>query len=442
MEDIERASRPQLRQRLLDLGLQPPFPRSNRDLRSLIEVTLRSPKKTLKSKPVPPQNTQNKTLKKTGSSSRPILKKSPPEKLPVPEEKVKLPLAPPKTPNTKTPNLNKIVQELEVLQRDYFTKVSTLEDPEERKKEKKSYTFKSYNLRTAIRHLKDRFKDNDIQTAEEAVGIPRLGKETLSKIKEILDRGHLERADKIRQDPRILLKESLMGVYGIGSVKANQLIDEEGISSLDMLKTRLDLLNDVQRVGLQYYEDINARIPYKEMKGHDRFLQSIIKDIDPEAILTIAGSYRRQKKDSGDIDVLLTHPTNPEGLLTRVIQKLHETNYIIATLVSGDHKFHGLSQLDTQNDCNGICRPRRIDFLYCSYHEYPFALLHFTGSGSFNQMIRCHAQKMKLSLSEHGLKRHDGKRLSNKFETERDIFDFLGVEWLHPKDREHLPKFR
>ena len=115
-----------------------------------------------------------------------------------------------------------------------------------------------------------------------------------------------------------------MGVYGIGSVKANQLIDEEGITSLEHLRTRRDLLNDVQLVGLEYYDDINRRIPIYEMKEHDRFLQTTIKEVDPKAILTIAGSYRRGKKDSGDIDVLVTHPDNPPDLLARVIQTLHQ----------------------------------------------------------------------------------------------------------------------
>ena len=460
--DFSTLNRPQLREKLISLGLKPPFPRSNRDCIALIEVTLRQKdrkderqtdpplEKTVKS-PIVKKTTVKKKLdvskKKTKKEIKKLVKKTPPPPVDTSKTpKTRLPLVKKNSGNTDTPNLDLIIKELEVLQRDYATKVSTLEDPEANKKEKKSFTFKSFNLRTAIRHLKDRFKDHDITEASQATGIPRLGKETLSKITEILDRGHLDRADQIRQDPRLLLKESLMGVYGIGSVKANQLIDEEGITSLEHLRTRRDLLNDVQLVGLEYYDDINRRIPIYEMKEHDRFLQTTIKEVDPKAILTIAGSYRRGKKDSGDIDVLVTHPDNPPDLLARVIQTLHQKNYLIATLVSGDHKFHGLSQLSNKRHCRDEhnkpddCRPRRIDFLYCSPSEYPFALLHFTGSGSFNQMIRFHAQKQGFSLSEHGIKRHDGKMISNSFQDEKEIFDFLGVEWIHPTDREHIPK--
>ena len=70
----------------------------------------------------------------------------------------KLPINPPEIPNNDTPNLNLIVKELTILQRDYATKVPKSSDPEEKRKEKKSYTFKSYNLRTAINGLKENLK--------------------------------------------------------------------------------------------------------------------------------------------------------------------------------------------------------------------------------------------------------------------------------------------
>ena len=85
-------------------------------------------------------------------------------------------------------------------------------------------------------------------------------------------------------------------------------------------------------------------------------------------------------------------------------------------------------------------RPRRIDFLYCHPNEFPFALLHFTGSGTFNQVLRAHATKKGCSLSEHGIKYLDGKQNTHSFREEKDIFEFLEIDWLHPKDRENPPK--
>ena len=41
-----------------------------------------------------------------------------------------------------------------------------------------------------------------------------------------------------------------------------------------------------------------------EIIQHEKVLKTVLKKVDPNAELTIAGSYRRGKPESGDIDVL------------------------------------------------------------------------------------------------------------------------------------------
>ena len=62
-------------------------------------------------------------------------------------------------------------------------------------------------------------------------------------------------------------------------------------------------MNDTQLKGLQYFDDIQERIPYHEIVQHEKFLKDVLNKIDLKAELTIAGSYRRKKPDSGDIDL-------------------------------------------------------------------------------------------------------------------------------------------
>ena len=45
--------------------------------------------------------------------------------------------------------------------------------------------------------------------------------------------------------------------------------------------------------------------PYKEIEKHEVYLKDVLYKIDPKAELTIAGSRRRKRPDSGDIDLLL-----------------------------------------------------------------------------------------------------------------------------------------
>ena len=54
-------------------------------------------------------------------------------------------------------------------------------------------------------------------------------------------------------------------IYGVGPKKAKSLIDMK-ITTLDELKKRKDeVLNDTQKIGLKYYDDINKRIPREEI---------------------------------------------------------------------------------------------------------------------------------------------------------------------------------
>ena len=435
--ELDTKKRPELRQILVQLGLQPPFPRSNRDLIHLIEssrrrlLEKRQQERIIKSDKQDVKQPQKKDTKKNSRTddAKKIKNKNTKKKIIVEKLESKSSSSSSSSSKTKTPNLDLIISELDTIQKYYATKISILEDPEAKRKEKKSFLFKSINLRTAIKNLKIKFREKDITNASEAVGIPRVGKETIAKIKEILETKQLEKAVEIRLDPKLEIKKTLMGIYGVGPVKATELIEKDGITSLDQLRKNTSLLHDVQKIGLEYYDDINTRIPKKEMDLHDTYLQQISLKIDPQAKLIIAGSYRREKKDSGDIDILLTHPDYPENLLTRTVEKLKLENYIMATLVSGPNKFHGLSKLDGK-------RPRRIDFLYCHPKEFPFALLHFTGSGTFNQLLRAKALKMGYSLSEHGIKKNDGTLVKKIFKDEKDILEFLDVAWLHPKDRD------
>ena len=81
-----------------------------------------------------------------------------------------------------------------------------------------------------------------------------------------------------------------------------------GFKTIDELRNAPNLdeiLNDKQKIGLQFYDDILARIPRCEIIIHEEIMKSLLKKVDPNAELTIAGSYRRGKEDSGDIDVSL-----------------------------------------------------------------------------------------------------------------------------------------
>ena len=65
-------------------------------------------------------------------------------------------------------------------------------------------------------------------------------------------------------------------------------------------------MNDVQKKGLKYYEDILKRIPRLEIEHYKTKFGRINDKIPTGTHFEIVGSYRRGADNSGDIDVIIT----------------------------------------------------------------------------------------------------------------------------------------
>ena len=84
------------------------------------------------------------------------------------------------------------------------------------------------------------------------------------------------------------------------------------ITSIKQLRQNLSQLNDVQKVGLKYYEDVLQRIPRSEIEEYKTIFENSFKKVSaPNSRFEIVGSYRRGAQSSGDIDVIITS-ANPK----------------------------------------------------------------------------------------------------------------------------------
>ena len=302
----------------------------------------------------------------------------------------------------------------------------------DKKAKKETFRYRAYMK--AIQAIKE--YDGEITSIDDLDKISGLAKGSIrTKIEEFIKTGEIQQVKAISEDTKIM--EALSNIYGIGPSKANELVNKNKVSSIEDLKIKLEndenLLNEKQKIGLKYYEDLLKRIPRKEMEKHDAFITDFIKRIDKneDLIYEVVGSYRRNAKNSGDIDVLCTTKNKDTKLFNQIIDELEKDKYIIETLAKGEKKFMGISKLPRHKI------HRRLDMIYTDYSNYAFTLLYFTGSGQFNVEMRNHALSLGYSLSEYGLK-NNGKFVDNKgklFETEKDIFKFLGIKYIKPEDR-------
>lgn len=272
--------------------------------------------------------------------------------------------------------------------------------------------------------------DKEIKTTDDLKAIKGIGKSINEKLTEYLTTGKMSIIDTILQDEKYILGQKLLNIYGIGPAKVDELLEK--ISSFDQLslKENEKLLNDKQKIGLKYYDDLQTRIPIAEGKEHYKIIKKAIKQIDKEATFEMVGSYRRKAKDMGDIDILINNDKSFD--LKAFIANLQKSGYIVETLASGKNKFMGICKWGPDMPA------RRIDVLVTDPHHYFFALLYFTGSYNFNIYMRRVALQKGLSLSEYGFKDNKTKQFidtSDIIKSEEDIFEYLEIPYVQPHKR-------
>ena len=284
--------------------------------------------------------------------------------------------------------------------------------------------FKANSYLKVISELK-KLKDDSDFTEATIRGIKGVGDSIYQKIDQIMKTGSCPLYDKIKDivDPR----DALLKVHGIGPKRANELM-KMGINTVDELKEKKEYLNEKQKIGLRYYDELNQPIPREEIVKHEKHLKTFLKKTDPNAELTISGSYRRNKAESGDIDVLLK--SDKKETYTKFIKKLVNQGYLVEQLALGTKKYNGICRLGRKGS------GRRIDIMYTTPSEYPFAILYFTGSGDFNVRMREDALNQGYTMNEYSMKHTKTKEvIETTFLTEREIFDFLGYDYLEPEMR-------
>ena len=345
--------------------------------------------------------------------------------------------------------------------------------------DKKPFSVRAYA--TVLRHLEAH--PHTIRCKAEIPVFQGVGEKIKKKMEEIVETGRLEAAEKAKADYPLEALALFGGIYGIGPVKAGELV-EMGLRTLTDLRVELhmrpDLLHEKQKAGLFYYEDLVERIPREEMREHDVYLQGIVETLcggilPPHPLplenkkhqsifvwtptplsyqagdvsITIVGSYRRGAETSGDVDVLLRVPSAWTSLmcasyLYKFVGALETAGYMEYVLALGEKKCMGIARLPAHY------KARRVDFLITPEHEYACALLYFTGSDMFNVAFRQHALQKGYTLNEHALtsmKLPGGDAsvptpLSRgnvpappPFKTEEDIFRFLSLQYVEPSKR-------
>ena len=284
------------------------------------------------------------------------------------------------------------------------------------------------------------YPDN-ITSVKQLNGVPGIGPTISEKLNEYVETGTLQLIEREKTNPVNILSD----VYGIGPKKAEELV-KLGITSIAELRKRQEeLLNNVQKIGLSFYENIQERIPRQEIIEYETLFNGIFSKLvsnkkenqsnkGKKDKFEIVGSYRRGAANSGDIDIIITGETGQ--VYSDFVDILKDMNIILHILSRGPSKTLVIAKLPGVNRV-----ARRVDFLFSPPDEFPFAILYFTGSKIFNTIMRQKALDQGYTFNEHSIyhltkDRKKGEKVDKQFTSEKDIFDFLALQYKTPIERQ------
>ncbi len=294
-----------------------------------------------------------------------------------------------------------------------------------------SLKFKCKALSTAIPLLKT--YESKIECGAQAMNdIKGIGKGIAERIDEILQTGTL--AELGINDEKYYVIDELKSITGVGDVRAEKWY-QMGIRSVDDVRNavaegKITITHHIQ-LGLKYYEHMKERIPRAEIEKIEKKIQKLLNGTG--ILYQICGSYRRGQHNSGDIDLLISHPDcgncHQVISLRMIVDMFTKAGLLIDHLTEdGDTKYMGFCALNKKS------KARRIDIRVIPYVSYYAAILYFTGSQQFNIQMRNRALAMGMSLNEYGLTHIESKeRIFLK--SEEEIFSLLQIPYKNPYER-------
>lgn len=260
-----------------------------------------------------------------------------------------------------------------------------------------------------------------------------LGDALEQKITELVTTGELEYHKNLRkQFPDTLF--DLFKIPGLGAKRIKQLFDELKIASLDELEAackdgRLDGLKGFgpklqQNIleGIAFARQHSGRFLISTGRETAEYLLDHVKAHPSVIRAEIAGSLRRWKETVHDIDIVASSK-DPAALMAHFVS----VPGVVRVAGQGDTKSSVVFE-------SGMSADLRV----VSDDQFPYALMHFTGSKEHNIVMRQRAKDRGLKLSEYGL--FEGET-NEACADETAIYKRLDLPFIQPELREDMGEF-
>jgi len=284
--------------------------------------------------------------------------------------------------------------------------------------------------------------DQDIEKIYESGGmaaveeIPGVGKSIAEKIEEFLKTGRIKYFEELKKKVPVDVS-GLTAIEGLGPKKIKKLFKELDIRTVEDLEAAA-LSHKVRSIpgfgekteegilkGIQFLKESGNRFILGFTESQIEEIRSRIGEYKGVRKAEIAGSARRKKETIGDLDILAItdHDETAKGLMK--------------FFVSMPEVIHVYSQGETRSSVR-LESGMDVDLRILDKGSYGAGLMYFTGSKDHNIELRKIAIRKGWKLNEYGLfDISGGKEKLIAGETEEEIYEKLGLQYIYPEIREN-----
>jgi DNA polymerase (family 10) len=268
-----------------------------------------------------------------------------------------------------------------------------------------------------------------------------IGSALVEKIETLHATGELEYYTELRASVAPGLIE-MLDIPGLGGKKVKKLHDALGVESIDALQAACEAgqVEALKGFGKKSADKMLTGIANRAAYAKRHLWWAARQVADP--ILAglralpqvgraeVAGSLRRLRETVGDLDFIVAS-SDPAPVM----------DWFVTQAAVSEVTAHGATKSSVRFE-GGL----QADLRVVPAEQFAFALHHFTGSKEHNVAMRQRALARGYSLSEWGLseKGEEGivngekERTGQGIETEKGLFEFLGLAEIVPELREGL----
>jgi DNA polymerase IV len=319
----------------------------------------------------------------------------------------------------------------------------------------------------------------------ELAQLPGCDEKTALLFVEWKNTGNIQAVEDYEKDEAMKVLRSFYDIWGVGAKTARNFFYNNHWTELDdIIEFGWNDLDRVQQIGVKYYDEFLVPIPRPEVEQ----IASVVREHavrlrDDRITVTIVGGYRRGKAESGDVDMIVSHPDleATSGLIREIVESLEEAEWITHTLTMsltntnrGQHALPfrsvkgagvGFDTLDKalvvwQNpewptreqdvtDNPKAKNPsihRRVDIIIAPWRTVGCAVMGWSGGTTFQRDLRRYAKAIKgWKFDSSGIRsRSTGETIwleglegvdGSPEDAEKAVFQGLGLEYIPPEYR-------